>query len=253
MASKYDLDNSSGTATTTDSLDEGDDFPLSRPSVVICEDDQADPNFYHNRVGSVRTFASFTLTRDSISIDMQRLRKINDDEIHEVNSHLEDFLIPRHVVRVERSDETEVTGEDGVAHGATLQDRPKNKVRFGSVLRRDYDIILGDHPSSSFGIPLTISWDYTEYEPLDIDAYEFHRPPRRSIRDMQLSHYQRLQLLLQAGFTTVDINRNRKQVNRAQRNRSFTSFFATNYPLVEDTEAVMESACRKFKRLIKKD
>lgn len=230
MASKYNLDNSSGTEGTTDSLDEGDEFPLSRPSVVICEDDQADPNFYHDRVGSVRTIASFNRTRDSISIDMQRLRKINDDEIHEENSHL-----------------------DGAAHGATLQDRPKNNVRFGSVLRRDYDIILGDHPSSSFGIPLTIGWDYTEYEPLDIDAYEFHRPPRRSIRDMQLSRYQKLQLLLQAGFTTVDINRNRKQVNRAQRNRSFTSFFATNYPLVVDTEAVMESACRKFKRLIKKD
>ena len=252
MASKT-LDDSSYTARTIDSADEGGEVPMTRPPIVIGEDDQPEETFYH---------------RDSIAVERLHKSKVNDDEFHEENSHLEDLLIPRRFVRVVRPDEAEVTREDVVANDVlakiilneaassdadATQDRPKLKVRFGSVLMRDYDIILGDNPSCTSGVPLTISWDYTEHEPLDVDEYEFSRPPRRNMAEMQLNYCQRVRLLKDAGFTMVAINHNLKKVNREKRNRSLTSFLAMNYPLMEDAEAVMESACRKFKRLIKKD
>ena len=252
IASKI-LDDSSATAKTTDSADEGDEVPMTRPPIVIGEDDQSEETFYQ---------------RDSIDVERLHKSKVNDEELHEKSSHLEDHLIPRHFVRVVRPDEAEVTREDVVAHDDLAkmilneaassdadapQDRLQLKVRFGSVLRRDYDIILGDNPSCLSGVPLTISWDYTEYEPLDVDEYEFSRPPRRSMLEMQLNYCQRVSLLKDAGFTMVAINHNLKKVNREKRNRSLTSFVATNYPLMEDVEAVMERAYRKFKRLFKKD
>jgi hypothetical protein len=251
MASK-NLDDSSATAKTTDSDDEGDEVPMTRPPIVIGEDDQLEETFYH---------------RDSIAVESLHKSKVNDDELHEENSHLEDLMIPRQFVRVVRPDD-EVTREDVVAHedlaniilneaassdADAPQDRPKLKVRFGSVLRRDYDIILGDNPSCLSGVPLTISWDYTEYQPLDVDEYEFSRPPRRNLAEMQLSYCRRVRLLKDAGFTMAAISQNLKKVNRDKKNRSLTSFVATNYPLLEDVEAFMESACRKLKRLSNKD
>ena len=70
---------------------------------------------------------------------------------------------------------------------------------------------------------------------------------------MQVSKFHRMRLILDAGFTKEDINHTLKQINRTKRNRTLTMFVATTYPLMEDVEAVVESARRKFKRLIKND
>ena len=53
-----------------------------------------------------------------------------------------------------------------------------------------------DHPAVSYGPPITLSWDYLEYDPLDIDEYEIHHPKRRNLRQMGLNYYQRRSLLL---------------------------------------------------------
>jgi hypothetical protein len=222
--------------------------------IEICEDDQTEETFFQGRVCGV----AFNIM-DSIANG--RLNKINDDEVHKENTHLEDILIPRCFI-------PEVTGEDRVAHDVLAkvippagenpdsdeqQDHPKRNVRFGSVIIRDYDMILGDNPSCESGIPLAIGWDYTEYLPLDVDKYELNRSPRRNMANMQVSKFHRMRLILDAGFTKEDINHTLKQINRTKRNRTLTMFVATTYPLMEDVEAVVESARRKFKRLIKND
>ncbi|KAL7538551.1 hypothetical protein ACHAXR_008636 [Thalassiosira sp. AJA248-18] len=204
--------------------------------------------------------------RDSIAV--LKYHGANDDEVHEENPHLEDFLIPHHSVHIDRPEEAKDAEKEattkkeccthGILHDEAVapepqdDEKPKRKVHFGTVLVRDYNMILGEHPCCSIGPPITIDWDYLEYEPLDVDEYEFHHPPRRSMREMCLNYYQRKNLLSHAGFTEVDFKQTKKEVNRAKLNRSLTRQVVSYYPLLKVEDAV-ESACRKFKRLIKND
>ena len=241
-----------GTAKATKNAAVDDIVSMIQLPIEICEDDQSKDTIFRGRVGGV----AFN-TRDSIVIG--RLHEVNDDEVHRDVTNLEDLLTPRCFV-------PDVTGEDRVVHDVLAnippaaknpdpddqQDQPKRYVRFGSIIIRDYDMILGDNPSCESGIPLAIGWDYTEYQPLDVDKYELCRSPRRNMANMQVSVFQRVRLITDAGFTKEDINNTLKLINRTKRNRTLTMFVATTYPLMEDVEAVMESAQRKFKRLIKK-
>ena len=113
-------------------------------------------------------------------------------------------------------------------------------------------MVLGDHPCCGYGPPVTIDWDYLEYEPLDVNEYEFHHPPRRNLREMCFNYYRRKELLSNGGFTEVDFMLTKKELNRAKLNRSITRQVVAYYPLLK-LETAMESACRKFKRLIKED
>jgi len=117
-------------------------------------------------------------------------------------------------------------------------------------LVRDYDLILGDHPCCSYGPPVTISWDYLEYEPVDVNLYEFHHPPRRNLREMGLNYYHRMKILTVAGHTEKELKQSMKELKRAQWNRSITKGIVVRYPLFK-AEDVVESAGRKFTRLIK--
>ena len=121
------------------------------------------------------------------------------------------------------------------------------EVRFGTVLVRDYEIILGDHPCCSFGPPLTIDWDYQEGEPLDVDSYEAENALSRLTRErgsMHLNYFAR-KYLLREHYTEQDFKSAIKEINRIKMNRTITSKLA-NY------HDVVESACQKLKRVIPK-
>lgn len=273
--------NDSICTTATSRSDGGDGdvrITISRPPIMICEDDA-----YHPVEHAKETHFHTSLIKDSILV--QKHRKVNDDELHEENPHLEDYLIPRDRVHIDRPDEgdapvletsaqetsvaqdvknkesatTDECHTQGILHtdamGFELQEQAKpkkRKVQFGTVLVRDYEMILGDHPCCSCGPPITIDWDYLEYEPLDVNEYEIHHRPRRSINEMGLNYYRRKALLSNAGFTEVDFEVSKKEVRRDQLNRAITRQFVAYFPLMA-LETAVESAHRKFKRLIKED
>lgn len=123
----------------------------------------------------------------------------------------------------------------------------KRKVQFGTVVVRDYEIILGDHPGVSCGPPLTIDWTYHENEPTDVDQYEFDNAlSRRNLRDMMLNYYQRKWLL--QDYTEEELKASKKQIKRIKMQRDVTRKLARYHHL----EAALESACRKFKRAVLK-
>lgn len=235
----------------------------SRPTpIVINEDDALDVvNDGHSQVHVKETHFHTSIIKDSIAV--QRHHNANDDEVHEENPHLEDFLIPHHEGHVEEKKTSEDTDRPRVVstlkkasvEGKEPQDgsKKKTKVHFGHVLVRDYAMILGDHPCCSIGPPLTLSWDYLEYEPLDVNEYEFHHAPRRGLREMGLNYYQRKALLSNAGYTEVDFREIKKEVNRSKLNRSITKQIVSHPLPLMKLEDALESLVRKSRRLLKED
>ena len=267
VAVKQDeLDIRNGTVDTAES--DG----VMDPPIVVCEDDGGDDVIGQGATKQINWHTS--LLKDSLEV--QKHHSPNDTEVHEESPHLQDYLIPHKEVHVDRPEEADkAAGEEittqvkisaenvivpkeecrGILHtkadDVPEEETPKRKVHFGSVVVRDYDMILGDHPCCSYGPPVTIDWDYLEYEPLDVNEYEFHHGPRRGLRQMCLNYYQRKRLLANAGYTDVEIKQMKKEVSRTKINRNITKQ-VVGYKgyIVEDA---VESAKRKFKRLIKKD
>lgn len=283
-----ELDDSRSTTSTvnSDDVDVEEKIPMNRSPIVTCEDDAldhlglnlmqvkpivicGDDIYGHPEQGQVRVrvkqdLVNVKLENDFLqvketpfhhsqlgdSIHVQRRRnRVNDDEVHEKNSHLN--------FRVEGVKEVPSKKEcctQGILHPEAspvenTEEKPKRRVSFGKVLVRDYGMILGNHPCCSYGPPVTIGWNYLEYEPLDVNEYEFHHPPRRTFRQMGLNYYQRKDLLSKAGYSEVDFKLVMKEVSRAKLNRNITRQLSS-YPILK-AESAVESAGRKFKRLFK--
>lgn len=247
-------------------------------SPIIVSDEYYEHDVVAPHEHAKETYFHMCLLRDSRKVQMDH--NVNDDEMHEENPHLESYLIPHHSIHHKEqpdteSDKHEAAGQESTARNDCYSsiagkevrterecctqetrhvslEKPKPMVRFGTVLVRDYDIILGDHPCCSYGPPLTIDWDYLEYEPLDVNEYEFHHHPRKNLRTLKLNYYQRKYLLSGAGYTEADFELSKKQIDRTKSNRKLTRMVANCYPLLKVEDAV-ESAFRKFKRSIKYD
>eukprot|EP00567_Pseudictyota_dubia_P016318 CAMPEP_0197442954 /NCGR_PEP_ID=MMETSP1175-20131217/8839_1 /TAXON_ID=1003142 /ORGANISM="Triceratium dubium, Strain CCMP147" /LENGTH=310 /DNA_ID=CAMNT_0042973523 /DNA_START=268 /DNA_END=1200 /DNA_ORIENTATION=- len=303
--------------------------PGSAPAAV------RETRFHHSRM------------RDEITV-LKRKTEALDDEEHEENPHLEDFLVPKNAVHIpseesvlnlqqlmaglEMEDDTEVKKEDdktedtkdesevekkeddfmlaGIEEEEDEEDgkkdvdgdaavsgeadagagtsamesapaRPQSKkpillrpdrsvlhladstcrkscektekrrkVSFDKVVVRDYGMILGDHPSCQYGPPVTLEWDYLEYEELSVDEYEYHHSRRRPLRLLGINYYRRKKLLLEnMGYSEEDLKAATKEVRRVQINRTVTKNFAPFHKV----DFAIESARRKAKRIMKKE
>ena len=82
-----------------------------------------------------------------------------------------------------------------------------NKVSFSTVHVRKYDIILGDHPESLSGPPLSLGWHYSEAFTADVNEFERLRIGERCqvLQDMFIPGNARHDMLRRCGFTFGEI------------------------------------------------
>ena len=84
-------------------------------------------------------------------------------------------------------------------------------VSFKTLSIREYDLIIGDNPSCSVGLPITLGWNHTDDKIIDIDYYETNRKPRRKPSEFKLASDIRLELLCDTGIN------HRKQIHHIER------------------------------------
>lgn len=253
--------------------------PSNHTAVTTTSSDDDDP-FAHHVVKETHFHTS--RMRDSVAVQKKR-GTVNDCEVHEENPHLEDFMVKNHSFHIAGMSMEDAAAKIEAANAAakaariaeaaaaaatspsrgclrpetnSYYDRPKTekskrKIQFDHVVVRDYEMILGDNPSVGYGPPVTIDWDYVEYNPLPVDEYEFHRPPRRNLRQMGLNYYTRKHLCELAGATEADMKAVKKEVSKWKTNRYITRQVAS-YPAIK-LHATLESALRKCRRLMKED
>ena len=79
---------------------------------------------------------------------------------------------------------------------------PRRKsVTFSTVKIREHQIIVGDHPCAADSLPLSLGWAHAEESRVvDLNTYETIRSPRRRcVSDMQLSFFDRKDILKRVG------------------------------------------------------
>mmetsp|Transcript_4798 Transcript_4798/g.9811 ORF Transcript_4798/g.9811 Transcript_4798/m.9811 type:complete len:397 (-) Transcript_4798:529-1719(-) len=128
----------------------------------------------------------------------------------------------------------------------------KKRISFGTIKIREHGQTIGDNPSCSYGVPITLDWDHQDMDELKVEDYEAYRPESRNKKEFYMNHFQRSNLLKLNGHSVSEINESKKQTRKFRNQRERTKFVALNYPTVGTVEDVMESGLRKFKRSISK-
>mmetsp|Transcript_17120 Transcript_17120/g.25934 ORF Transcript_17120/g.25934 Transcript_17120/m.25934 type:complete len:311 (+) Transcript_17120:213-1145(+) len=120
-------------------------------------------------------------------------------------------------------------------------------LRFGSVHFRNFDQMLGDHPSTSYGPPISLDWHYEDGKSERLDSYEESRGSRRPMKQLMLNYYQRKNILMwQYGYSETELKKATKQSEKAAFQRSVTKYFLP----VSKVEEALQSAGRKAKRAV---
>ena len=88
------------------------------------------------------------------------------------------------------------------------QEPPPTKrpsVRFGTIEIQEHAYVLGDHPSVSGGVPLTIDWNPQSSLTIDFEVYHKDKPPPRTSYEMRMDHSTRMRILQSSGWSLSQI------------------------------------------------
>jgi len=101
----------------------------------------------------------------------------------------------------------------------------KQRLRFGFVECREYDITVSDNPASRSGASVELGWNYNVKKSVHIDTFEEIRRPQRATdfqNDKRLTKHERERLLREFGVTDLQIQQAAKSaaIIRNQRKKS---------------------------------
>lgn len=105
------------------------------------------------------------------------------------------------------------------SHGAgsyfTASNHSKeSKLSFSSISVRVYPVLIGDNPSVTEGVPLTIGWEPSAEESFAVEEYESsHKAePVSSLQEMKFTEQQRAQIAKNLGYSDNKISKIAHQV-----------------------------------------
>mmetsp|Transcript_4928 Transcript_4928/g.8526 ORF Transcript_4928/g.8526 Transcript_4928/m.8526 type:complete len:286 (-) Transcript_4928:178-1035(-) len=125
----------------------------------------------------------------------------------------------------------------------------EKSVSFDAIEVREYTRILGDHPDTMMGPPITLSWEYCTplTKPLGIEEYERERGERRSKTQLLAHPNVRRRWLREASMPVSEneMKRAEREVHRSALRRRNSAAF---HPLTGPVEEAVQSIKRKVKR-----
>lgn len=91
----------------------------------------------------------------------------------------------------------------------------KKSVSFSSLEIREYEVVIGDHPCCSRGVPVSLGWEYHEGGMMNLDDYEEGRSPRRPRCDLRTSSEERREILTDVA-SQDDLRRAQRKLHRVR-------------------------------------
>lgn len=121
----------------------------------------------------------------------------------------------------------------------------RREVRFGSIERREYNRMVGDHPDVRVGPPITFSWEFGELPTITIEDFEKERA-NRSIKGLRkMSSITRKNMLRNVfEVSEEEILAAEKEVQKIRKQREHSSKQSS-------TSAVVESSLRRAGRKVR--
>ncbi|KAL3924348.1 MAG: hypothetical protein SGILL_001100 [Bacillariaceae sp.] len=130
-----------------------------------------------------------------------------------------------------------------------------SRIKFSTISIRSYAMILGDNPSVSNGVPVSIGWDHQDEVTCDIQEYESSRSERRERTQLLLPSSIRAQLAMESGSSRRDLQGAQRRVNihRGQRQRTLErSKLVKVEEAMENTWKVLSGKKKKEKAFLQK-
>lgn len=124
---------------------------------------------------------------------------------------------------------------------------PPKRVSLGNIDIRHYQRILSDNPSVSSGPAIGIGWHYEQQASLLLEEYEKLKPEPRKGQQLQIPRMVREEMLVESGITSRRMAEATREANADKHRRRSSVAMAE----MEGAHIFMESAARKFKRLLK--
>ena len=114
-------------------------------------------------------------------------------------------------------------------------------VAFTTIEIKEYPIIIGDNPSVTKGVPVTIAWTPVETRRCTVDTYEKKIPSPRSMKELKMPSSYRVDPMQRPGFTSDEILRGTKAANITRNCRRRTSETMTIAPAQEVFERMIRA------------
>lgn len=136
----------------------------------------------------------------------------------------------------------------GLSRSRRSLDDSLGSIVFDRLEIREYPIQVGDNPSVSGGVPLTIGWEYDKDATavLNVEEYEENRPPRRSMQDMAVPKKLRNKMLIESGHSRSEVTQAVRTTIRDKNSRRRT----INNLHLQAYEEVREKATRGVRRFM---
>jgi hypothetical protein len=139
------------------------------------------------------------------------------------------------------------------------------QVWFDTVEVRYHKIILGDNPSVSEGVPITIHWEHHHREVVPVDVFESKDRTSCRVRTtsnvtalimgmtkkenkLRISLRDRAVILLASGYSLIDLGNATYSVQEIQQERLKS---AQTMKWTDNINAVLEGSGKAFKRVIR--
>ena len=150
---------------------------------------------------------------------------------------------------LELSEHTEATVDSADSSDGEQQQeeepRRQIKVQFGSVQVRHYERVVGDHPDTRIGVPLSLGWGYNEKEPVPIQRYEADRISKGNLRMSSISRKNLLHTVF--GIPEEELRQAEKEVQQIRKGRVQSN---KQGKLSAKTESAMKSFRRKIRKAL---
>lgn len=111
--------------------------------------------------------------------------------------------------------------------------RIKKRVCFDQIYVREYPVILGDNPSVTAGVPVTIDWNFQKEVEIELDYFEIYRTERKHKNQLRMLPNTRVELAITGGCTLPEIGQTALAIAKIQKHR-IQSVKKTNWEILKE-------------------